>query len=65
MKKLKAIEYETEKFKIEGKYAYLYCLNGYGKAKINNNFLENKLKVNATTRNWKTVLTLFEMMTTD
>jgi hypothetical protein len=30
--------------------AYLYCMNGYGKAKINNNFFENKLKVKATTK---------------
>jgi uncharacterized protein (DUF1697 family) len=61
--KFKAVNYETERFKFEGKYAYLYCMNGYGKAKINNNFFENKLKVKATTRNWKTVLKLFEMMT--
>jgi len=34
---------------------YLYCPNGYGRTKLNNNFLENFLKVKATTRNWKTV----------
>ena len=33
---------------------YLYCPNGYGTSKLNNNFLEAKLKVTATTRNWKT-----------
>lgn len=33
---------------------YLYCPNGYGKTKLTNNFLESKLKVCATTRNWKT-----------
>lgn len=33
---------------------YLYCPNGYGRTKLNNNFLESKLKVRATTRNWKT-----------
>ncbi|MCC6447212.1 MAG: DUF1697 domain-containing protein [Chitinophagaceae bacterium] len=32
---------------------YLYCPNGYGKTKLNNQFLEKKLKVKATTRNWK------------
>ena len=62
--KFKSVEYKTERFKFEKNYAYLYCMNGYGKAKINNNFFENKLKVNATTRNWKTILKLFEMMTT-
>jgi len=40
---------------------YLYCPEGYGRTKLNNNFLENKLKVQATTRNWKTTITLLEM----
>jgi len=40
---------------------YLYCPNGYGKTKLNNNFLENKLKVRATTRNWKTTNKLLEL----
>ena len=34
---------------------FLYCPNGYGKTKLTNNFIETKLKVEATTRNWKTV----------
>jgi len=33
---------------------YLYCPNGYGKTKLTNNFFETKLKLTATTRNWKT-----------
>lgn len=33
---------------------YLYCPNGYGRTKLTNSFLETKLKVSATTRNWKT-----------
>jgi len=33
---------------------YLYCPEGYGRTKLTNNFLEAKLKVSATTRNWKT-----------
>ncbi|TAE70284.1 MAG: DUF1697 domain-containing protein [Bacteroidetes bacterium] len=33
---------------------YLFCPNGYGQTKLTNNFLETKLKVGATTRNWKT-----------
>ena len=40
---------------------YLYCPSGYGKTKLTNNFLENKLKVVATTRNWKTVSALLEI----
>lgn len=33
---------------------YIYCPNGYGKTKFTNTFFESKLKVDATTRNWKT-----------
>lgn len=40
---------------------YLYCPNGYGKTKLTNTFLESKLKVNATTRNWKTTNELLRM----
>lgn len=40
---------------------YLYCPNGYGRTKLNNNFLEKKLKVASTTRNWKTTLNLLEI----
>ncbi len=32
---------------------YLFCPNGYGVSKLSNSFLESKLKVTATTRNWK------------
>ena len=40
---------------------YLYCPNGYGNTKLNNNFIETKLKVRATTRNWKTTNELFQI----
>lgn len=42
---------------------YIYCPNGYGKTKLTNNFIETKLKVTATTRNWKTVNELYRMAT--
>nr|WP_319269379.1 DUF1697 domain-containing protein [uncultured Draconibacterium sp.] len=50
-----------EEFAISDCAVYLYCPHGYGKTKLNNNFLENQLKVTATTRNWKTTLKLLEM----
>ena len=40
---------------------YLYCPNGYGNTKLSNTFLESKLKVAATTRNWKTACELLRM----
>ena len=54
-------DYSPEEYVIEGANIYFYSPNGYGNAKMNNNFFEAKLKVSATTRNWKTVNKLAEM----
>jgi len=51
----------NEQIIISGKVVYLYCPHGYGKTKLNNTFLESKLKVAATTRNWKTTCELLRM----
>lgn len=48
----------NDELEIIGKEIYLYCPDGYGKTKLNNAFFEKKLKMNCTTRNWKTVLAL-------
>lgn len=37
---------------------YLHIPNGFGKSKLTNNVFERKLKVSATTRNWKTTIKL-------
>jgi len=50
-----------EAIRLIGKAIYLYCPNGYGRTKLNNNFIENKLKISATTRNWKSVNKLLQM----
>jgi uncharacterized protein (DUF1697 family) len=47
---------------VVGREVYLRCPNGYGKTKLNNAHLERVLGVPATTRNWKTVLTLRELL---
>lgn len=52
---------DTEELMFAGRQVYLYCPNGYGKTKLSNNFIENKLKVLATTRNWKTVDALYTL----
>lgn len=52
---------EPNEFSLGGKAIYLYCPNGYSKTKITNNFLEKKLQVTATTRNWATTLKLAQM----
>ncbi|MEN9609484.1 MAG: hypothetical protein RLZZ628_298 [Bacteroidota bacterium] len=52
--KIKNLDYPSEPFIILGKDIYLYTAD-YGKTKLSNSFFENKLKVRATTRNWKTI----------
>lgn len=50
-----------EKLIIQGREIYLYCPNGYGKSKLTNVFIEKKLGISATTRNWKSVKKLYEL----
>lgn len=61
VKKLEKEVYPNEKFVITKECVYLLCQNGYGKAQLNNNRIERKLKVEATTRNYRTVVKLIEM----
>jgi uncharacterized protein (DUF1697 family) len=61
IEKLKSSNYGTGEFFIAGNTVYLFCPEGYGNTKLSNNFLENKLKVTATTRNWKTVNELYRL----
>ena len=55
-------DYSPEKFKITERAIYLYCPQGYGRTKLNNNFFESQLKTSATTRNWKTIGKLIEIL---
>lgn len=57
------IKQDGEEFHFSDNAVYLYIPNGYGKTKLTNNLLENKLKVVATTRNWKTTNELLELAT--
>lgn len=59
--KFKEGNFGADEYVILAKEVYLYCPDGYGITKLSNNFLENKLKVIATTRNWKTVNELFRI----
>jgi uncharacterized protein (DUF1697 family) len=51
---LKQVDLKNDKYEIIDKAIYLYCPNGYSNSKLTNSFLETKLKITATTRNWKT-----------
>lgn len=46
--------YLPDELKLIEKAIYLHCPKGYGNSKLTNSFLEKKLGVIATTRNWKT-----------
>ena len=54
-------DFSPDRFYLVRNQAYLYCPQGYGNTKISNLFFENRLKVNATTRNWKTVVKLVDL----
>ena len=58
--------YENEEYVIHNDSIYFYAANGYGRAKFNLNYFERKLNVNATARNYKTMVKLLSLsQTTD
>ena len=64
LKSIENIDFSPDKFFIKGKEVFLHIPVSYGETKLSNKFFESKLKVKATTRNWKTVNKLFEMAST-
>ena len=62
--KIKTYDYSPDKFEIKDKNVFVYCSGKYSDSKLTNKFFESKLKVLATTRNWKTVLKLLELLNT-
>ncbi len=61
-KEIESLKDKKDKFLLSGREIYLICPNGYGMYKLSNSFLEKKLRVAATTRNWRTVNVLYNMM---
>lgn len=59
--KIKAGPYGADEFIVSGRTLYLFCPAGYGNTKLSNTFFESKLKVSATTRNWKTMNELWRI----
>jgi uncharacterized protein (DUF1697 family) len=56
VKQLMELQTENEQFRVSGTEVYILVKKGaYGETKFSNTFLEKKLKVAATTRNWATV----------
>ncbi len=61
VKDLLAQEFSPEKLVVIKTAAYMYIPGTYGSGKLSNNFLEKKLGVSATTRNFNTLSKLIEM----
>ena len=53
--------YEHEEYKIVNDCLYFYSDKGYGNAKFSLNYFEKKLNVDATARNYKTMLKLLSL----
>ncbi|MEO6902005.1 MAG: DUF1697 domain-containing protein [Bacteroidia bacterium] len=53
--KIKEGFYQPDEFYFVSKAIYLYCPTSYSNSKLTNGFFEKKLKITATTRNWKTI----------
>lgn len=55
-------KYQSDECVIQWKTIYLYCPDGYGMTKFSTIFFEKKLGVTATTRNWKTIQALHDLI---
>ena len=61
VKEVESITFENEEFSIVRDCLYFYSSTGYGRTNFNMNSIEKKLKVNATSRNFKTIVKLLEL----
>jgi uncharacterized protein (DUF1697 family) len=55
------VEFPPDEYQIMDNHIYFLFNQPIHKSKINNNWFEKKLKITATTRNWKTTLKLIDM----
>ena len=53
--------FAPDRLQVVGADVFLHCPGGYGQTALTNAFLERKLGVTATTRNWRTVLALADL----
>lgn len=58
---LASFQSDVDEYRAAGREVYIRCRGQYGKSLFSNNFLEKKLGVIATTRNWQTVNKLVSM----
>ena len=60
---LAAVRNDSDEIRLSGTEVYILCRNGYGKTLFSNSFIEKRLGVSATTRNWATVGKLLSLGT--
>ena len=61
LEKLKEISYPPDQFQVIENNIFIYFSGKYSDTKLTNKFFEDKLKISATSRNWKTVNRLLEL----
>ncbi|MDH5380973.1 MAG: DUF1697 domain-containing protein [Cyclobacteriaceae bacterium] len=59
--KLNTYQFNNEEYMLLDKTVYFFTASGYGKVKMNNNFFEKILKVEATTRNFNTITKMIKL----
>lgn len=62
---LEVESFKNEEFKVAENCVYLVCKAGMGKAKLNNNLIEKKLNILATTRNLRTMKKMLDIASTN
>jgi uncharacterized protein (DUF1697 family) len=58
---VESMSFDPDRIWISGTEAYLWCPDGAADTLLTNNFVEKRLKVTATSRNWNTVLKLADL----
>jgi uncharacterized protein (DUF1697 family) len=58
---LAAVKSDIDELRLLGSEVYILCRKGYGTTIFSNTFIEKKLAVSATTRNWATVEKLLSL----
>lgn len=63
MEIIKALDFPGEEFYVTPACLYFFCETGYARVKMNGTFIERKLKVHATSRNYNTMAKLIQLST--
>ncbi len=61
---LDVVKNDVDEIRLSGSEVYILCRNGYGQTLFSNTFIEKKLAVSSTTRNWDTVQKLLSLANT-